>query len=42
MKNNYTSPSITVVELDNTDILTDSPGTASSVIRGENGGWDLD
>lgn len=42
MKNNYTSPSITVVELDNTDILTTSPGTESSVIPGGNGGWDWD
>lgn len=40
MKNNYTSPSITVVELDNTDILTASPGTESPILPGGNGSWD--
>ena len=40
MKNTYTSPSITVVELENTDILTTSLGTESSVLPGGDGSWD--
>ena len=40
MKSNYQSPSIIVVEVDNTDILTTSPGTESSLLPGGNGIWD--